>query len=182
MGVVALLLALASPAVAAVIASGSPEAAAFERFSVLTPPGPEQARPEILAKSRRLIYAQHRVQKGEAWIGNLAKSYGSTLSAFQTTNNNEFVFMYPGMRLTVLNRDGLLYEVRLLLITVVNDDPALLVRSLELLGPLFAPGARVVAKHFWRDSPPSVVGLLASERERRFGETALTFYRRQEAR
>ncbi len=112
MKVVALLLALASPAAAAVITSGSPEAIAFERFSVLTPPGPEETRPEVLAKSRRLMYTQHRVQKGEAWIGNLAKSYGSTLSAFQTTNNNEFVFMYPGMRMTVLNRDGQLYEVR----------------------------------------------------------------------
>ena len=62
------------------------------------------------------------------------------------------------------------------------EDLAALVRSLELLDPLLAPGARVVAKHFWRDSPPAVVGLLASERERRFGETALTFYRRQEVR
>ena len=44
------------------------------------------------------------------------------------------------------------------------------------------PGARVVAKHFWRDAPPAPIGLLASERERRFGETALTFYRRQEDR
>ncbi len=43
-----------------------------------------------------------------------------------------------------------------------------------------APGARVVVKHFWRDQPPGEVGLLASERGRRFGETALTFYRRQE--
>lgn len=112
MKVVALLLALASPAAAAVIASGSPEALAFERFSVLTAPGPDEPRPEVLVKSRRLMYAQHRVQKGEAWIGNLAKSYGSTLSAFQTTNNNEFVFIYTGMRMTVLNRDGMLYEVR----------------------------------------------------------------------
>jgi hypothetical protein len=39
-----------------------------------------------------------------------------------------------------------------------------------------------VAKHFWRAAPPAVVGLLASERDRRFGETALTFYRRQEDR
>ncbi len=45
--------------------------------------------------------------------------------------------------------------------------------------PLRARG-RVVAKHFWRDRPPERIGLLASERERRFGETALTFYRRQE--
>ena len=42
-----------------------------------------------------------------------------------------------------------------------------------------APGARVVAKHFWRDRPPAAVGLLASERDRRFGETGLTFYRRE---
>ena len=46
--------------------------------------------------------------------------------------------------------------------------------------PLLAPDARVVAKHFWRDAPPARIGLLASERERRFGETVLTFYRRVE--
>lgn len=61
-------------------------------------------------------------------------------------------------------------------------QPDQLAETLEALGPLLAPGARVVAKHFWRDRPPAVVGLLASERERRFGETALTFYRRQEDR
>ena len=41
---------------------------------------------------------------------------------------------------------------------------------------------RVVAKHFWRDPPPTAIGLLASERERRFGESMLTFFRRQEDR
>jgi hypothetical protein len=51
--------------------------------------------------------------------------------------------------------------------------------ALEALGPLLADDARVVAKHFWRDAPPPQIGLLASERHRRFGETALTFYRRQ---
>jgi 16S rRNA (guanine966-N2)-methyltransferase len=40
------------------------------------------------------------------------------------------------------------------------------------------PQARVVAKHFWRDPPADTIGLLASERVERFGETALTFYRR----
>ena len=56
-------------------------------------------------------------------------------------------------------------------------------RVLEVLGSVaapLAPGARVVVKHFWRDQPAARVGLLASERTRRFGETALTFYRRQE--
>ena len=60
------------------------------------------------------------------------------------------------------------------------DDPALLQRALEALGPHLAPGAWVIAKHFWRTAPPATVGLLASERERRFGDTALTFYRRVE--
>jgi 16S rRNA (guanine966-N2)-methyltransferase len=61
-------------------------------------------------------------------------------------------------------------------------DTALMAAALEAVGPLLAPGARVVAKHFWREPPPAVIGLLASERERRFGETTLTFYRRQEDR
>ncbi|HSO29055.1 MAG TPA: 16S rRNA (guanine(966)-N(2))-methyltransferase RsmD [Candidatus Sulfomarinibacteraceae bacterium] len=59
------------------------------------------------------------------------------------------------------------------------DRPDLLAAALERLGSgnLLAPAAMVVAKHFWRDRPPDSVGLLASERERRFGETTLTFYR-----
>ncbi len=67
---------------------------------------------------------------------------------------------------------------------VVVDPPYdrhdLLLEVLGAVGP--SPGGRVVAKHFWRDAPPGQVGLLASERDRRFGETALTFYRRQEDR
>ena len=57
-----------------------------------------------------------------------------------------------------------------------------LARILDRLGASEAPlrpGARVVAKHFWRDRPPERVGMLATERDRRFGETALTFYRRE---
>jgi len=71
---------------------------------------------------------------------------------------------------------------------VIVDPPyaesGLLGRTLDALGegsaPL-TPAARVVAKHFWRDRPPERVGMLAVERDRRFGETALTFYRREEA-
>jgi 16S rRNA (guanine966-N2)-methyltransferase len=71
---------------------------------------------------------------------------------------------------------------------VLLDPPyaesALLVDALALLaaddGRRLAPDARVIAKHFWRDAPPDRIGLLASERVRRFGETALTFYRRTE--
>jgi 16S rRNA (guanine966-N2)-methyltransferase len=60
------------------------------------------------------------------------------------------------------------------------DDSATLTRALEAVGAHLAPRARVVAKHFWRSVPPATVGLLASERQRRFGETALTFYRRRD--
>ncbi len=60
------------------------------------------------------------------------------------------------------------------------DEPQALMAALEALGARLAPNARVVAKHAWRDAPLATVGLLASERERRFGETALTFYRRTE--
>jgi 16S rRNA (guanine(966)-N(2))-methyltransferase RsmD len=59
-------------------------------------------------------------------------------------------------------------------------DREALLAALTALVPMLAPDARVVAKHFWRDVPPRRVGLLASERERRFGETSLTFYRRTE--
>ena len=71
---------------------------------------------------------------------------------------------------------------------VIVDPPyaqtELLLRVLTLLGEADAPlasGARIVAKHFWRDRPPERIGMLATERERRFGETALTFYRREES-
>lgn len=69
-------------------------------------------------------------------------------------------------------------RVTLALIDPPYDDTTALTTALDAIGPLLAPGARVVAKHFWRDAPPARIGLLASERERRFGETALTFYRR----
>ena len=70
--------------------------------------------------------------------------------------------------------------------TIAIVDPPyaeteLLMSALARLGGestgLLDSGGRVVAKHFWRSAPPERVGLLRSERVRRFGETALTFYR-----
>ncbi len=72
----------------------------------------------------------------------------------------------------------------LVLVDPPYADPEILRRVLAILGAPDAPLAddsRVVAKHFWRDRPPERLGMLAIERERRFGETALTFYRRAEA-
>jgi 16S rRNA (guanine966-N2)-methyltransferase len=71
-------------------------------------------------------------------------------------------------------------------IVLVDPPYAEGVSMTDVLGRLGHPDAplardaRVVAKHFWRDRPPATIGLLASEREERFGENALTFYRRRD--
>jgi 16S rRNA (guanine(966)-N(2))-methyltransferase RsmD len=60
------------------------------------------------------------------------------------------------------------------------QDVTVLRSALDALGAVDGPlrtGARVVVKHFWRTALPEATGLLRSERSRRFGETALTFYR-----
>ena len=46
---------------------------------------------------------------------------------------------------------------------------------LRAVVPHLAPGASLVAKHFWRTELPEVDGLEAV-RQRRFGETMLTFW------
>jgi len=70
---------------------------------------------------------------------------------------------------------------------VVLDPPyaqaADLRAALERLGDAGAgwldDEAVVVAKHFWKDAPAARVGRLVRVRDRRFGETALSVYRRE---
>jgi 16S rRNA (guanine966-N2)-methyltransferase len=60
---------------------------------------------------------------------------------------------------------------------VVLDPPyetRAIVAPLRALAGHLAPGASVVVKHFWRTEIPEVEGL-AAVRQRRFGETMLTF-------
>jgi 16S rRNA (guanine966-N2)-methyltransferase len=49
----------------------------------------------------------------------------------------------------------------------------------DRVGPdrILEPGGVVVCKHHWRWEGPEAVGRLARERTKRFGETALTWYR-----
>jgi 16S rRNA (guanine966-N2)-methyltransferase len=69
---------------------------------------------------------------------------------------------------------------------IVLDPPyeqtELLAGSLDAIGDAalgwIDDEACVVAKHFWRDRPAEVAGVLRLLRERRFGETALSVYRR----
>ena len=44
------------------------------------------------------------------------------------------------------------------------------------------PDGVVVVKHFWRDEPPEVIGALTRARQKRFGETMLSFYTRSDMR
>jgi 16S rRNA (guanine966-N2)-methyltransferase len=62
------------------------------------------------------------------------------------------------------------------------DRPELLVATLSSVagagrGGLLASDGTLVAKHFSKAEVPAGIGLLRSVRERRFGETTLTFYR-----
>ena len=68
-----------------------------------------------------------------------------------------------------------------ILIDPPYDLPELAQATLESIaaagpGGILERDGVVVAKHFWK-SPPAEVGLLRSARERRFGETGLTFLR-----
>ena len=62
-------------------------------------------------------------------------------------------------------------------------DQPLVAPTLELLGDSDAvwlsDESVVVAKHFWRDEPPECVGTLWRHRQKRFGETMLSFYTRK---
>ena len=50
-----------------------------------------------------------------------------------------------------------------------------IVAPLRAVVPHLAPGATIVVKHFWRTEQPEMAGLEAV-RQRRFGETTLTFW------
>ena len=69
---------------------------------------------------------------------------------------------------------------RVVVVDPPYDREDLLLTVLDRLGEtggVLAPAAVVVAKHSSRTEPPARIGLLASDRARRFGETTLTFYR-----
>jgi 16S rRNA (guanine966-N2)-methyltransferase len=63
------------------------------------------------------------------------------------------------------------------------DQEALLPMLAMLGGPTapVQPGGSVVCKHHWRWEGPATAGSLARERTKRFGETALTWYRARAA-
>jgi 16S rRNA (guanine966-N2)-methyltransferase len=60
----------------------------------------------------------------------------------------------------------------------VSDMAASLEALAEGAAGWLDPDAVVVAKHFWKDAPAERMGVLERVRQRRFGETALSVYRR----
>lgn len=97
----------------AALAQAAPAPGAFERFSVLTPSGAAEPRPELLAGVKRLLYAEHRVRPGEGGIESVAKRFGTSKESLQSTNQREYYFLDAGTRMIVQNRPGGgLYAVR----------------------------------------------------------------------
>ena len=84
----------------------------WNRYSVLTPAGPEEPAPEVFRKIRRLVFAEHKVAKGQYSAGQLANLYGTTMMSLQATNNEELLVLYPGKKVMVHNKVGELYEVK----------------------------------------------------------------------
>ncbi|MFA6316053.1 MAG: peptidoglycan DD-metalloendopeptidase family protein [Elusimicrobiota bacterium] len=84
----------------------------WERYSVLTPAGDEEPPPELLKKVKRLLYFEHKIGKGEYSAWHLAKKYGTTAMALQATKGDEMIILFPGQKVTVLNKDGMLYRTK----------------------------------------------------------------------
>jgi len=75
-----------------------------------------------------------------------------------------------------LRRDGERFDVVFLDPPYDGDDVAM---TLDTFGmELLADGAVVVAQHLTKRTPPTSIGGLTAFRTRRFGETTLTFFRR----
>jgi 16S rRNA (guanine966-N2)-methyltransferase len=153
-------------------------------FAILEPDLPGAAVLDLFAGS------------GAAGIEALSRGAGSATfverdgTAIRVIEDNLRATGLAGPAATVVRADALAWLAAapeavfdLVIVDPPYADAAVLGAILERLGAPGSPlrdGGRVVAKHFWRDAPPAAIGLLASERERRFGETALTFLRRTE--
>lgn len=152
----------------AVLEPGLPDAAVLDLFA-----GSGAAGIEALSRGARTATFVERDQGAVRVIaGNLARAHLEERGSVVRADALDWL----------RQRSTALEPFMVAIVDPPYGRPDLLAATLEALGPHLAPGARVVAKHFWRERPPGLVGLLASERERRFGETALTFYRHQEQR
>ena len=120
----------------------------------------------IEALSRGAMHATF-VEKGRAALAAIADNLRRTSLADSATVRREDVGRFLGAASDGNDRFDL----------VVLDPPyeeRAILPPLEGVVPLLAPAATVVVKHFWRTPVPVPDGL-RTWRDRRFGETTLTF-------
>ena len=123
---------------------------------------------------------------GSGAIGIEALSRGATSVDFVERDRAALTALRRNLERTRLDEGGVVHAVDVERFLAEDRgpwdlafvDPPYEVRDivapLRALAPRLAPGASVVIKHFWRTELPVVEGL-APERERRFGETTLSF-------
>jgi 16S rRNA (guanine966-N2)-methyltransferase len=129
---------------------------------------------------------------GSGAIGIEALSRGAASADFVERDRSALAALRANLERTRLEADATVHalDVERYLSTAagpwdiaVLDPPyeaRAIVAPLRALVPLLAPSALVVVKHFWRTEPPDVEGLNAV-RQRRFGETMLTFLEARDA-
>lgn len=81
-------------------------------YSILTAAGPAEPDPAVFREIKNLVYARHLVTRKDRNAYVIAKRYGTTIQALQATNNNELIFLPLGKKITVLNKNGQLYETK----------------------------------------------------------------------
>jgi len=124
---------------------------------------------------------------GSGAIGIEALSRGAASATFVEDDGRAVATLRDNLRRTRLAADATVVAMEVEPFLAATDlgpwDLAILdppyetraiVAPLRALVPQLAPGASVVIKHFWRTEPADVEGL-AVVRQRRFGETMLTF-------
>ena len=124
---------------------------------------------------------------GSGAIGIEALSRGAASATFVEDDGRAVATLRDNLRRTRLDADATVVAMEVEPFLAATDlgpwDLAILdppyetraiVAPLRALVPQLAPGASVVIKHFWRTEPADVEGL-AVVRQRRFGETMLTF-------
>jgi len=160
-------------------------------FAILEPSLPGRRTLDLFAGSGAAgIEALSRGSTGAVFVDQDAGAIRAIRENLERCRFDDAARIVRADVLAWLERDGVREAAAgrfgLIVVDPPYDRPDILRAVLDRLGAalsgdLLAPDALVVAKSFWRDAPPAEVGLLASERTRRFGETALTIYRRREA-
>lgn len=91
--------------------SASVSSTDWERYSVLTPAGPESVDPAVYRGLKVLVYGTHKVERGDQ-VWKLAKMYGTSYQSLQGSNGEELMTLSPGQNVLVHNHEGILYEVQ----------------------------------------------------------------------